>query len=120
MRFVLTMIIALGSTLPAIQAAAQLDIQRTMRNPSLAPRTSVIRQSAPPVFSGYIPLDRQAGAIERGHRKNMAEDRNLEYRSELPTYSRERQQVRDRIYSDFRDVKFINATLKRDSIKNTE
>jgi hypothetical protein len=60
-------------------------------------------------------MDRQATEVERQQRINRAEGFRLEYRTNLPEYSRERQQVRDRAYRNFRDVEFISATLRGNS-----
>ena len=111
-RLILTMLApALLAT--AHQAYPQLDQERSMRNPSLAPRARVSGQDRASETLPYIPQDRQPSGIERQQRKALSEDRNLELNSGLPRYSRGRQQASDRVYRSFRDVEFVRATLER-------
>ena len=113
MRMLTLIAITVSLVFISTPASAQLDSERSMRNPSLAPRARVSGQSR---VSGQtlqqVQVDRLKSGIERRERKNLAESRNLEYRTNLPRYSRERQQVADRQYKDFRDVGFIRSSIR--------
>ena len=119
MKLLTLFVIVPALVFPGGAAVAQLDSERSMRNPALAPRARSSGESFTSEAPQYIPLDRQANGIERQQRKNRVESRHLEYRTNLSEYSRERQQVRDRAYRASqranRDVEFVRAALRGNS-----